>query len=230
MGVKGLLYVELHAKVSEKDAHSMYAAIMPSAVWHLVEALNTLRDKTGKILIDGFYDGIQPISQAELDALKTDVFSEEDTKKNILGIEKFINDEHGEDLLKRLYYQPTCNICGITAGYQGAVSYTHLDVYKRQGKPARFQLFTDGRGVLIAVFIHPQSLMSTQQLHIFYAEPGLAIQKIIQGVVIVMDIQNRYPADIDKFHVQHLLTRRTAQRPRYCAGPPRGGLRNSGRR
>ena len=82
MGVKGLLYVELHAKVSEKDAHSMYAAIMPSAVWHLVEALNTLRDKTGKILIDGFYDGIQPISQAELDALKTDVLSEEAQEKH----------------------------------------------------------------------------------------------------------------------------------------------------
>ena len=46
-------------------------------------------------------------------------FDEEDTRKNILGIEKFINDEHGEDLLKRLYYRPTCNICGITAGYQG---------------------------------------------------------------------------------------------------------------
>lgn len=118
MGVKGLLYVELYAKVSEKDAHSMYAAIMPSPVWHLVQALNTLRDKDGNVLIDGFYDGIQPISQAELDALKTDVFDEEDTRKNILGIEKFINDEHGEDLLKRLYYRPTCNICGITAGYQ----------------------------------------------------------------------------------------------------------------
>ena len=45
MGVKGLLYVELYAKVSEKDAHSMSAAIMPSPVWHLVQALNTLRDK-----------------------------------------------------------------------------------------------------------------------------------------------------------------------------------------
>ena len=126
MGVKGLLYVELYAKVSEKDAHSMYAAIMPSPVWHLVQALNTLRDKDGNVLIDGFYDGIQPISQAELDALKTDVFDEEDTRKNILGIEKFINDEHGEDLLKRLYYRPTCNICGITAGYQGEGSKTVL--------------------------------------------------------------------------------------------------------
>ena len=126
LGVKGLLYVELHAKVSDRDAHSMYAAIMPSAAWRLVEALNTLRDKDGKVLIEGFYDGIPPISQAEMDALKTDVFNEEETRTKILGIDKFLGDEHGEALLTRLYYQPTCNICGITAGYQGEGSKTVL--------------------------------------------------------------------------------------------------------
>lgn len=125
MGVKGLLYVELYSKVSEKDAHSMYAAIEPSATWHLVQALNTLKDREGNILIDGFYDGIKPISQAEMDALKTDVFNETEIKK-ILGIDKFIDDLHGEELLTRLYYKPTCNICGITAGYQGEGSKTVL--------------------------------------------------------------------------------------------------------
>ena len=78
------------------------------------------------LLIDGFYDGIPPITQEEMDALKTDVFDEEETKKNILGVEKFLGDEHGENLLTRLYYQPTCNICGITAGYQGEGSKTVL--------------------------------------------------------------------------------------------------------
>lgn len=125
MGVKGLLYVELYSTVSEKDAHSMYAAITPSATWHLVQALNTLKDRDGKILIDGFYDGIKPVSQAETDALKTDVFNEAAVKE-ILGIEKFIGDEHGEALLTSLYYKPTCNICGITAGYQGEGSKTVL--------------------------------------------------------------------------------------------------------
>ncbi|MDL2219312.1 M20/M25/M40 family metallo-hydrolase [Ruminococcaceae bacterium OttesenSCG-928-O06] len=125
MGVKGLLYVELHAKVSEKDAHSMNAAIMPSATWRLVWALNTLKDQEGNILIDGFYDGIPPISQAEMEALKTDVFSEE-ASKEILGIDEFLYGMTGDDLLTHLYYKPTCNICGITAGYQGEGSKTVL--------------------------------------------------------------------------------------------------------
>ena len=125
MGVKGLLYVELFSKVSEKDAHSMYAAIEPSATWRLVQALNTLKDRDGRILIDGFYDGIQPVSDQEREMLKTDVFNEEEVKK-ILGIDRFIDDKHGEELLTALYYQQTCNICGITAGYQGEGSKTVL--------------------------------------------------------------------------------------------------------
>ena len=43
----------------------MYAAIEPSATWRLVQALNTLKDRDGRILIDGFYDGIQPVSDQE---------------------------------------------------------------------------------------------------------------------------------------------------------------------
>jgi acetylornithine deacetylase/succinyl-diaminopimelate desuccinylase-like protein len=88
MGVKGLLYVELYSKVSEKDAHSMYAAISQSATWRLYRR-STPQDRDGNILIDGFYDGIKPISQIELDSLKTDVFNEEEIKK-ILGVDKFI--------------------------------------------------------------------------------------------------------------------------------------------
>lgn len=125
MGVKGLLYVELHSECSTGDAHSAFAAISPSAPWRLVQALNTLKDSDGNILIDGFYDGIEPLTEAELATLKTDVFNETEMKK-ILGIDKFINDMHGEELLTHLYFKPTCNICGITAGYQGEGSKTVL--------------------------------------------------------------------------------------------------------
>ena len=125
MGVKGLLYVELHAKVSTRDAHSMYAAIMDNAAWRLVWALNTLKDQDGNVLIDGFYDGIPPVSQDDLDAFKTDTFDEEDAKE-MLGIERYTSNITGDELLTRLYYKPTCNIAGLTAGYQGQGSKTVL--------------------------------------------------------------------------------------------------------
>ena len=51
LGMKGLLYVELTAKESVRDAHSSLAVIIKNPAWRLVDALKTLRDPSGKILI-----------------------------------------------------------------------------------------------------------------------------------------------------------------------------------
>ena len=45
MGLKGIQYLELRVRGGERDLHSGYAAIAPSAVWRLVWALNTLKDR-----------------------------------------------------------------------------------------------------------------------------------------------------------------------------------------
>jgi len=125
MGVKGLAYVELYAKSSTTDAHSAFAAVAPSAAWELVQALATLKDRDGKILIDGFYDDIIEPTEAEWKILESDLFNEEEMKK-ILGIENFRNGLQGRELLTELYFRPTCNICGITSGFQGEGSKTVL--------------------------------------------------------------------------------------------------------
>jgi acetylornithine deacetylase/succinyl-diaminopimelate desuccinylase-like protein len=118
-GVKGLLYVELSAKNAAIDAHSSLAAIVENPAWRLVQALNTLKDpETGKILIDGFYDGIIPLKQADIDILDKDGFGEEETR-SYLGINSFLHGMTGRELLKNYHYEPTCNICGILSGYTG---------------------------------------------------------------------------------------------------------------
>ena len=118
-GVKGLLYVELSASNAALDAHSSLAAVVENPAWRLVQALNTLKDpETGRILIDGFYDGIIPLSQGDIDILGQDGFSEEDTR-SYLGIHSFLHGMTGTELLKNLHYEPTCNICGILSGYTG---------------------------------------------------------------------------------------------------------------
>jgi acetylornithine deacetylase/succinyl-diaminopimelate desuccinylase-like protein len=55
-GAKGLAYVELTYRGLNDDQHSSGAVIAPSPVWHLIEALATLRARDGRVLIDGFYD------------------------------------------------------------------------------------------------------------------------------------------------------------------------------
>jgi acetylornithine deacetylase/succinyl-diaminopimelate desuccinylase-like protein len=118
LGLKGIQYLELRVRCGERDLHSGYAAIAPSAVWRLVWALNTLKDQNDEILIDRYYDHVRAPNDLELDMLMALPFDEA-KRKAAMGIDRFINDEHGLDVLTRLYYGPTVTICGIQAGYTG---------------------------------------------------------------------------------------------------------------
>jgi acetylornithine deacetylase/succinyl-diaminopimelate desuccinylase-like protein len=118
LGLKGIQYLELRLRSGERDLHSGYAAIAPSAVWRLVWALNTLKDQNDEILIERYYDYVRAPDEAELAMLKAMPFDEA-KRLAALGIDRFINDEHGLDVLKRLYYGPTVTICGLQSGYTG---------------------------------------------------------------------------------------------------------------
>ena len=118
LGLKGIQYLELRVRSGERDLHSGLAAIAPGAAWRLVWALNTLKDQNDEILIDHYYEHVRAPGDAELAMLKAMPFDEA-KRKAALGIERFINDEHGLDVLKRLYYGPTVTICGMQAGYTG---------------------------------------------------------------------------------------------------------------
>ena len=114
LGLKGIQYLELRTRSGERDLHSGSAAIAPSAVWRLVWALNTLKDQNDEILIEHYYDYVRAPNETELALLKAMPFDE--TKRTTaLGIDHFINNEHGLDVLKRLYFGPTVTICGIQA-------------------------------------------------------------------------------------------------------------------
>ncbi len=128
LGLKGIQYLELRVRTNRRDLHSGYAAIAPSAVWRLVWALGTLKDEHDNITIDHYLDHVRAPSEAELAMLRAMPF-DEDKKKAALGIARFINDEHGLDVLKRLYYGPTVTICGVQSGYTGEGMKTVLPNY-----------------------------------------------------------------------------------------------------
>lgn len=118
LGLKGILYVELSATRANTDLHSMWAAIVPSAPWHLLRALQTLKDDQDHICIPGFYDRVLAPTQADLAALERMPF-DEDGRRNQLGLDAFINELTGLPLREKFVFQPTCNICGIWSGYTG---------------------------------------------------------------------------------------------------------------
>ncbi|HSA98888.1 MAG TPA: M20/M25/M40 family metallo-hydrolase [Candidatus Nitrosotenuis sp.] len=116
LGMKGLLYVELSVRESIRDAHSSLAVVIKNPAWRLVEAIKTLRDPSGKILIKDWYREVAPFSKGDLNLLSKEPFDENSFKKEY-GIRGFVNGKRGLEIKKALAGDPTCNIAGLVSGY-----------------------------------------------------------------------------------------------------------------
>src|SRR6478736_3475237 len=81
LGMKGLLYVEMSKTESIRDAHSSLAVIIENPAWRLVEALKTLRDVDGKILIKDWYKEVDKFTNEDLKIIASEPFDEKSFKK-----------------------------------------------------------------------------------------------------------------------------------------------------
>ncbi|HEV3100897.1 MAG TPA: M20/M25/M40 family metallo-hydrolase [Candidatus Dormibacteraeota bacterium] len=124
-GCRGLLYVQLSVKMLSFDQHSGFASIYPSPAIYLVEALASLRDQDMNIHIDGFYDRAVEASDADR-RMMAKIDPEIEERKKLVGFDRLIRDPKPEQVIEQLLFTPTCNIAGITTGYQGPGSKTVL--------------------------------------------------------------------------------------------------------
>jgi acetylornithine deacetylase/succinyl-diaminopimelate desuccinylase-like protein len=125
LGMKGLLYVELSKTESIRDAHSSLAVLIENPAWILVNALKTLRDEYGKILIKDWYKDVTAFTKQDLETISKEPFDEKSFKKEY-GLGKFVADKRGLAAKKALVGDPTCNIAGFTSGYEGPGAKTVL--------------------------------------------------------------------------------------------------------
>jgi len=125
LGMKGLLFVELSVKESNIDAHSSLAVLIKNPAWRLIEAIKTLRDSNGKILIKDWYREVTPFSKKDLELIREEPFDENVFKKEF-GIKSFVGNKKGMDAKKALVGGATCNIAGFVSGYTGDGAKTIL--------------------------------------------------------------------------------------------------------
>jgi len=125
LGMKGLLYVELSVKESIRDAHSSLAVLIKNPAWRLLEAVQTLRDSSGKIFIKDWYNEVTSLSKKDLKIISQEPFDEQSFKKEF-GIKSFVGNMHGLDAKKALVGGATCNIAGLLSGYTGNGAKTVL--------------------------------------------------------------------------------------------------------
>ena len=125
LGMKGLLFVELSIQESIRDAHSSLAVLIKNPAWRLIEAVHTLRDSEGKILIKDWYKDVLPFSKKDLDIISKEPFDQNAFKKEF-GVKSFVGNKKGLDAKKALVGGATCNIAGFISGYAGEGAKTVL--------------------------------------------------------------------------------------------------------
>ena len=142
LGLRGICYVELSVETASIDAHSgTGGSIFPNAAWRLVWALNTLKGPDERIRIPGHYDTVRPPSQRDIELMEAlpEISGE---FRERYGVKEFLRGiQGGVELRLAEVFEPTCTICGLTAGYQGPGSKTVLPA--RASAKVDFRLVPD---------------------------------------------------------------------------------------
>ncbi|EPX79210.1 M20/M25/M40 family metallo-hydrolase [Litoreibacter arenae] len=116
--LRGLLGEEVTITGPSKDLHSgMYGGIARNPIRVLAKIIASLHDASGRIMVPGFYDGVEE--------LPADIAQQ----WNDLGFDnaEFLGEvglgvpagEDGRTGLEMIWSRPTCEVNGIAGGYQG---------------------------------------------------------------------------------------------------------------
>ncbi|WP_026370159.1 peptidase dimerization domain-containing protein [Kallotenue papyrolyticum] len=111
-GVKGLLRVELTARVANSAIPASYAATVPHPVWLLVQALASLKSDYEEVLLEGFYDEVTPPTRAALQASATLDLGEA-ARREAWGVQRFIANLSGALLTRTELFSPAINISAL---------------------------------------------------------------------------------------------------------------------
>jgi acetylornithine deacetylase/succinyl-diaminopimelate desuccinylase-like protein len=125
LGLKSVLFVELIARGANADIHSLNAPLVPQPAWELVRALDSLVGADRRIKIDDWYEGLWELGEEEWQQLEANAARLDlNELRKEWGISEFALGRDGVEALKARAYEPTCNIAGLTSGYQGPGSKT----------------------------------------------------------------------------------------------------------
>ena len=117
-GLRGLVYMEVFITAASHDLHSgIYGGAVPNPANVLCEVLATLHDRDGRVNIPGFYHDVVPLSAPDRQAFAQLPFDEGRFMQD-LGVGGLCG-EAGFSTIERQWARPTCDINGLTAGYQG---------------------------------------------------------------------------------------------------------------
>jgi acetylornithine deacetylase/succinyl-diaminopimelate desuccinylase-like protein len=118
---KGLCGLQIDVQASRTDLHSGAAGgTFQNPIHALAYLIASMRAQDGRILVDGFYDDVLPLSAEEREQLAQLPYSDLEYKRSIgLPAELDLFGEPGYTTLERAGVRPTLDVNGIWGGFQG---------------------------------------------------------------------------------------------------------------
>ncbi|GIV97092.1 MAG: peptidase M20 [Herpetosiphonaceae bacterium] len=114
-GVKGRLQVQLRANGPAVPLPPEAAASVANPAWRLLWALASIKSDAEEVLIDQFYDDVEPVPR-ELVRLVRSIVLDEEARLKAWQINHFLFEMSGPALARAEVLNPTCNLTSFAAG------------------------------------------------------------------------------------------------------------------
>ncbi|MDO3410808.1 dipeptidase [Saccharibacillus sp. CPCC 101409] len=153
-GLRGLCSLEFKLNTANTDLHSgSFGGGVPNALHAIVSLLNSLHDEqTGRVRVDGFYDGVLPLTEELREELVKMQFDEAKLQSD-LGLGSLFGEE-GFSFLERTGVRPTLELNGVYGGFQGEGTKTVIPKEARAKITCRLVANQDPKDVLDKIIRH----------------------------------------------------------------------------
>jgi acetylornithine deacetylase/succinyl-diaminopimelate desuccinylase-like protein len=124
-GFKGVMAIELRCRTAKADLHLSLGAVFDNALWRLAAATASLRDSSGRIAVDGFYDAVRQPTQAESDLVNRPPFTLGSVMQ-ATGAQRTLKGIDTTNFYRAINFEPCMNVNGFSGGYAGEGAKTVL--------------------------------------------------------------------------------------------------------
>lgn len=150
-GVRGDVNMEIKVYASKRPLHSgHYGNWAPNPGMALAQLLASMKDSTGRVLINGFYDDVTPLTDAEKKALAA-IPSVDASMREELG---FNQAEGGGKSLVELITLPSLNISGLSSANVGKLTANVIPTSATAALDLRLVLGNDAKRQVQKVIDH----------------------------------------------------------------------------
>jgi acetylornithine deacetylase/succinyl-diaminopimelate desuccinylase-like protein len=118
LGTRGLAAVYIEVQGPDHDLHSgTYGGTILNPIQALVQILDSLHDRDGRVTVEGFYNDLRPLSDEERAQISKVPFDEREHLRETGAPGLF--GEPGFSTYERAWARPTLEVNGIYGGFQG---------------------------------------------------------------------------------------------------------------